>query len=105
MSRFERTSARRRHRIPYDALWIDEEKTSERDTLLLDENVVVARDLHVPVGDQREFQVGPETALLPRLLPPGKVRVLRVGRDAWVNVSNRYHCRCVRGRPTEDDGV
>ena len=83
MSRFERTSARRHDGIPYDALWIDDEKTPERDTLFLDEHVVVARDLHVPVGDQREFQVGPETALLPRLLPPGKVRVLRVGRDAW----------------------
>jgi len=68
-------------RIPYDALWIDNEKTSERNTLFLNENIVVTRDFHVPVGNQRKFQVGSKTTQLLWLLSPSKVRELRISRD------------------------
>ena len=68
--------------IPDNALGIDEEQATERNTLFLDENIVITRDLHVSVGNQRKFQVRPEATLLPRLLSPSKVRVLGIRRDA-----------------------
>lgn len=73
--------AKRHPRIPDDAFGVDNEKTSERDTLFLDEDIVITRDAHVPVRDQSKFQIGSETTLLPRLLSPSKVRVLRICRD------------------------
>lgn len=66
-----------------DALGVNDEEAAEGDALVLEEDTVVARDLHVPVGDQRELQVGAETALVAGLARPGEVGVGRVGGDTW----------------------
>ncbi len=67
--------------IPEDTLGVDDEETAESDTFILEKDTIIAGDGHVSVGDEREFEVGAETTLLPRLVSPCKVRVLRVGRD------------------------
>lgn len=68
-------------RIPHNTLGVNDEETAERNTLFLDEDIVITRDLHAPVCNQGEFQVGSKTTLSPRLLSPSKVRVLRVSRN------------------------
>jgi hypothetical protein len=59
---------------------IDQIARAERDPLVLDQTPVLARNAHVAVGQQRDAQIGPETACGAGLLRPGVVRVLRVGR-------------------------
>ena len=63
-----------------DTLGIDNEEATESDTILLNEDTVVARDLHALVGEEGELEVGTETALLAGLGRPGKVSVVGVGR-------------------------
>lgn len=66
---------------PEDTLRIYDEEPAERDALVLEQDAVVARDLHGLVRDERELQVGAESALLPRLGRPREVRILRIGGD------------------------
>ena len=65
--------------LPENTLGIDDEETPESDAVLLNENTVVARDLHALVGEEGELEVGTETTLLAGLGRPGKVSVVRVG--------------------------
>ena len=65
--------------LPEDTLGIDVEEATESDTVLLDQDTVVARDLHALVGEEGELEVGTETALLAGLGRPSKVSVVRVG--------------------------
>ncbi len=65
-----------------NTLGVNNEEATESDTLLLDEDTVVARDLLVPVGDQRELQVRGQTALLAGLGGPGEVGVSGISRHA-----------------------
>lgn len=62
-------------------LGVDDEETTEGDTLLLDQHTVVAGDLEVLVGDQGELQVVTETTLLAGTLDPGQVGEVAVGGD------------------------
>ena len=64
-----------------NTLGVNDEEATKSDTFLLNENAVVARDLLVPVGNQRELEVGAQTALLAGLVGPGEVSVLRIGRN------------------------
>lgn len=63
------------------ALRVDQEEAPEGDAGLLEEDAVVARDLHVLVGDELELEVRAEAALVAVGVGPREVRVLRVGRD------------------------
>ena len=56
-----------------NTLGVNDEETAEGDALVLEQHAVVARDLLAAVGDQRQLQVGAETALLARLRLPGQV--------------------------------
>lgn len=60
---------------------VDEEGTTEVNALLLEENTVGLRDGVVAVGKEAELEVGAEATLLAGGLRPGKVGVLRVGRE------------------------
>jgi hypothetical protein len=64
-----------------DTLGVDDEETAKSDTLVLNQDTVVARDLGGLVGDEGELQVGTETTLLARLLNPGKMGEVGVGGD------------------------
>ena len=63
------------------ALGVDEEEAAEGNARILEEDAVVARDLHALVGDELELEVGAEAALVALGVGPREVRVLRVGRD------------------------
>ena len=65
--------------LPEDTLGIDDEEATESDTVLLNQDTVVTRNLHALVGEEGELEVGTETALLAGLGRPGKVSVVRVG--------------------------
>lgn len=77
---------------PEDALGVDDEEPAERDALVLEQDAVVARDLHALVRHERELQIGSEPACLARLGRPREVRELGVGGDAW----RQNECRCAR---------
>lgn len=64
-----------------DAVGVDDEETTQSDTLLLNQDAVAARDLLGSIGDEGQLQVGAEATLLARLLHPGEVREGGVGRD------------------------
>ena len=66
-----------------DTLGVNDEEATKGDTFLLNENAVVARDLLVPVGNQRELEVRAQTALLAGLVGPGEVRVCGIGGNTW----------------------
>lgn len=74
--------SKRRH-VPQNTLRINDEKATESNALILEEDTIVTGDGHVPVGDERKVEVGAETTLLAGLGGPGEVGVLGVGRDAW----------------------
>jgi len=65
--------------IPQDALGVNDEETTEGDTLFLDQDAVISGDLHVTVCKERQLEIGAETALFTRLVGPRKVGILRVG--------------------------
>ena len=67
---------------PKDTLRVDDEEATERDTRVLDQHAVVARNLHAAVGDEGDLEVGAKAAGLALELRPCKVRVLRVGGEA-----------------------
>lgn len=67
---------------PQDTLGVNDEETTKGNALLLEEDTVVAGDLHVPVGDEGEGEVRAEATLLAGLGGPGEVRVLRVGGNS-----------------------
>lgn len=67
---------------PKGTLGVDEEQTTESDTLVLEEDAVVARDAHAAVSNQRELEVGAKSTLLPWLRSPCEVGELGVGGDA-----------------------
>ena len=69
----------RKENRPEDALGVDDEEATESDTVLLNQDTVVTRNLHALVGEEGELEVGTETALLAGLGRPGKVSVVRVG--------------------------
>ena len=74
--------------LPQHTLGIDQVARTEGDALVLDQTPVLARYAHVAVSQQRDAQVWAEPALGARLLRPGVMGVLRVGRDgcvAWVH--------------------
>lgn len=62
-------------------LAIDDEETTEWNAGLLVEHSVITSDLQRLVGQQRDVQVT-ETALLARLIDPGKMRKVAVGGAA-----------------------
>ncbi|KUI58888.1 hypothetical protein VP1G_11002 [Cytospora mali] len=64
-----------------DSLGVDDEETTQGDTLLLDQDTVVAGDLEVLVGNQRQLQVVTETTLLAGAFTPGQVGEVAVGGD------------------------
>lgn len=68
--------------LPQGSLGVDDEESTESNSLLLEQDTVVSRDLHVPVGDKREMELRAESALLAGLGGPGKVGELGVGGDA-----------------------
>jgi hypothetical protein len=53
------------------SLGVDEEKTSERNTLVLEEDSVVTSDLVGLVGEEGELEVGSETSLVSGKVGPG----------------------------------
>lgn len=63
------------------ALRVDDEETAQGDTLLLDQDAVVAGDLEVLVGDQGQLQVLTKTTLLAGALAPCQVGEVAVGGD------------------------
>jgi hypothetical protein len=74
-----------RHRnvyAPQDTLRVDDEEPTESDAGILEEDTVVARDLHVPIGNEGEGEIGAKATLLAGLGGPGEVRVLGVGGDS-----------------------
>lgn len=64
------------------ALGVDDEETAQGDSLLLDQNAVVAGNLEVLVGHQRQLQVLAQAALLAGPLAPRQVGEVAVGGDA-----------------------
>jgi len=67
---------------PQGTLGVNDEETTEGNTLFLDQDAVISGDLHITVCKKRQLEIGAETTLLTRLVGPGKVGVLRVGRDS-----------------------
>lgn len=67
---------------PQDSLGVDDEEPTEGDALLLEEDTVVAGNLHISVGDEGKGEVRAKATLLAGLGGPGKVRVLRVGGNS-----------------------
>lgn len=47
-----------------NTLGVNDEETTESNTLVLDEDTVVTRDLHVSVSNERELEVRAETTLV-----------------------------------------
>ena len=62
-----------------DTLGIDNEKTTQSDALLLNQNVVVFSNLVVGVRNQGKLEVRTEATLVARLRSPGEMSVLRIG--------------------------
>jgi hypothetical protein len=62
-------------------LGVDEEGAAEVNALLLEENAVSLGDGVAAVGKETELEVGAEATLLAGGVGPGKVGVLRVGRE------------------------
>ena len=71
--------------VPQRALRVNDEQTTEGNTLLLDEDTVVTRNRHVAVREERKLEVRSETALLAGLSRPCEVGEVRVGRRAEDN--------------------
>ena len=67
--------------LTQDTLGVDNEKTTESNTLLLDQHAIAARDLLRLVSHKGQLEVRAETTLLAGLVGPGQVREVRVGRD------------------------
>jgi len=67
--------------LSQDAPGVNDEKSTESDTLSLDENTIIGGDLVGGVGDERELEVGTKATLVTGLSGPSIVRVLRVSRD------------------------
>lgn len=63
------------------ALGVDDEEATQGDALVLDQHAVVARDLEVLVGNQRQLQVLAQATLLAGALTPGQVCEVAVGGD------------------------
>ena len=63
---------------PQDTLGVNDEETTEGNTLFLDQDAIISGDLHVTVCKKRQLEIGTETTLLTRLVSPRKVGVLRV---------------------------
>lgn len=68
--------------LAQDALGVDDEQATQRDALILNQDTVVARDLEVLVGNQRQLQVLAQATLLAGALTPRKVGEVAVGGDA-----------------------
>lgn len=66
---------------PQNTLGVDDEETTEGDTLFLDQDTVIFGDFHVSIRKKGQPEIGAKTTLLTRLVCPRKVRVLRVGGD------------------------
>lgn len=64
------------------ALGVDDEQAAQGDALVLDQHAVVAGDLEVLVGDQRQLEVLAQAALLAGPLTPRQVGEVAVGGDA-----------------------
>lgn len=64
-----------------DTLGVDDEEAAQGNTLVLNQDTVAARDLVGLVGDERKLQVRTKATLLARLLNPGEVGEVRVGRN------------------------
>jgi len=63
------------------SLGVDKEETTKRNTSILDQDAVVASDLHRLVGDELELEIRSESSLVAVGVGPGKVRVFRVAGD------------------------
>jgi hypothetical protein len=65
--------------VPQDTLRVDDEKSTEGDTTLLDEDAVISGDFHVTVCKERQPEIWTEATLLTGLVSPRKVGILGVG--------------------------
>lgn len=65
--------------IPQDTLGVNDEETTQGDTLFFDQDAVISGDLHITVCKKRQLKIGTETTLLARLVGPCKMGVFRVG--------------------------
>ena len=63
--------------LPNSTLRVDDEKTTESNTFLLDEDTIISGDLLGLIGQDRDLHLT-ETTLLARLVNPGQVRELGV---------------------------
>ena len=70
--------------LPQHALGIDQVARTEGDTRVLNQTPILARHAHVSVRQKKDAQVYAEPALGARLLRPGLMGVLGVGRDSCV---------------------
>ena len=59
-----------------NTLGVNDEETTESNTLVLNEDTVVTGDGHVPISNERKLKVRAETTLVAGLRGPGEVRVL-----------------------------
>ena len=65
--------------MPQDTLRINNEKPTEGDTFLLDENTVISGDVHVTIFNKWQLEIRTEAAFFTRTASPRKVAVTRVG--------------------------
>ncbi len=66
---------------PESTLGVDDEEATERNAVLLDEDIVVAGDGHGLVGDEGQLEVRAKATLLAGLGRPRKVGEVRVRGD------------------------
>ena len=66
-----------------DTAGVDQEKSTEGDASILEQNTVVTSDLHRLVGYELELEIRAESAILALSISPGEMRELRVARDLW----------------------
>jgi len=71
---------------PQGPLGIDNEEATEGNASILEEDAIVAGDLHVAVCDERDLEVRSKATLLAALGCPCEVRVLGVGGDGCTKV-------------------
>jgi len=64
---------------PQDTLGVDDEETTESDTLFLNQDAVIPGDFHGAVCKKRQSEIGTKATLLTRLVSPRKMGVFRVG--------------------------
>lgn len=65
-----------------DTLGVNDEQSTERNTLFLDEDTIISGDLLVAIGNEGKLEIRAEASLLAGLCCPGQMRVDGISGDS-----------------------